>query len=71
MKRVVVLAAAAAALWAGEGKWTPQQVLKLSPADLRKQGLQLPVSRLWDPARGTGLLAAAVGLRYPRHLRHG
>lgn len=62
MKRIVVLAAAAAALWAGEGKWTPQQVLKLNPAELKRQGLQLPVSRLWDPARGTGLLAAAVNI---------
>ncbi|MBE0656829.1 MAG: S46 family peptidase [Bryobacteraceae bacterium] len=47
-------------MWAGEGKWTPQQVLKLNPAELKKQGLQLPVRRLWDPVRGTGLLAATV-----------
>jgi hypothetical protein len=60
VRRLVVLAAAAAAMWAGEGKWTPQQVLKLNPAELKKQGLQLPVNRLWDPARGTGLLAATV-----------
>jgi len=62
VKRVVVLAAAAAALWAGEGKWTPQQVLKLNQAELKRQGLQLPVNRLWDPVRGTGLLAAAVNI---------
>jgi hypothetical protein len=49
-------------LLAGEGKWTPQQVLKLDAAELRRQGLELPVSRLWDPARGTGLLAAAVNI---------
>ena len=60
--------AAAAALAAGpaaraeEGKWTPQQVLEIDAGWLKKQGLQLPVSRLWDPARGTGLLAAAVAL---------
>lgn len=45
-----------------EGKWTPQQVLQIDAGWLKKQGLQLPVSRLWDPARGTGLLAAAVAL---------
>ena len=39
---------------AEEGKWTPQQVLQIDPAWLKQQGLQLPVSRLWDPARGTG-----------------
>lgn len=49
-------------LCAEEGKWTPQQVLQLDPAWLKQQGLQLPVSRLWDPQRGTGLLAAAVAV---------
>lgn len=47
---------------AEEGKWTPQQVLQIDPAWLKQQGLELPVSRLWNPARGTGLLAAAVAL---------
>ncbi len=47
---------------AEEGKWTPQQVLQIDAGWLKKQGLQLPVSRLWDPARGTGLLAATVAL---------
>ena len=47
---------------AGEGKWTPQQVLQLDTAALQRQGLQIPVSRLWDPARGTGLLAATVNI---------
>jgi len=60
VKRIVAIAATVAALWAGEGKWTPQQVLKLNPAELKRQGLELPVRRLWDPARGTGLLAATV-----------
>ncbi len=50
------------ALSGGEGKWTPQQVLELDPAWLKKEGLELPVSRLWDPKRGTGLLAAAVNI---------
>jgi len=45
-----------------EGKWTPQQVLELDPAWLRQLGLQLPPERLWDPRRGTGLLAAAVNI---------
>ncbi|MBZ5725026.1 MAG: S46 family peptidase [Acidobacteriia bacterium] len=54
------LAAAAAMALADEGKWTPQQVLQLDAAWLRQQGLELPVSRLWDPQRGTGLLAATV-----------
>ncbi len=45
---------------AEEGKWTPQQVLQLDAAWLRQQGLELPVSRLWDPQRGTGLLAGTV-----------
>jgi len=47
---------------AGEGKWTPQQVLQLDAQWLKQQGLQIPVSRLWDPRRGTGLLAAAVSV---------
>jgi hypothetical protein len=47
---------------AEEGKWTPQQVLQLDPKWLKQQGLELPVSRLWDPQRGTGLLAAAISV---------
>lgn len=49
-------------LAAVEGKWTPQQVLELDRAWLRRLGLQLPVERLWDPRRGTGLLSAAVNI---------
>jgi hypothetical protein len=45
---------------ADEGKWTPQQLLQFDAAWLKKQGLELPVSRLWDPTRGTGLLAATI-----------
>ena len=47
---------------AEEGKWTPWQVLELDRSGLKKMGLQMPVSRLWDPRRGTGLLAGAVSL---------
>jgi hypothetical protein len=54
------LAAAAALARGEEGKWTPQQMLQFDAAWLKKQGLELPVSRLWDPARGTGLLAATI-----------
>jgi len=60
--RIVALSVVATAIWAGEGKWTPQQVLQLDQSWLKKQGLELPVQRLWDPARGTGLLAAAVNI---------
>lgn len=45
---------------AGEGKWTPQQILELDAKWLRAQGLQVPPKKLWDPKEGTGLLAAAV-----------
>src|SRR5262245_23743350 len=47
-------------VFAEEGKWTPQQLFQLDPAWPTRMGLQVPVSRLWDPQRGTGLLAAAV-----------
>jgi len=47
-------------LFAAEGKWTPQQVVELEPAWLKEQGLQIQPSKLWDPQRGTGLLAATV-----------
>ena len=61
----VLVGLCAAGLAAGlargeEGKWTPQQLLQFDPAWLKQQGLEVPVSRLWNPARGTGLLAATV-----------
>lgn len=62
IRLICVFFAAIALLAAGEGKWTPMQVLELDAAWLKKQGLRLPVSRLWDPARGTGLLAGAVNI---------
>ncbi|HEY3440584.1 MAG TPA: S46 family peptidase [Paludibaculum sp.] len=62
VKWAALAAAGCMALAGGEGKWTPQQVLELDPAWLKREGLALPVSRLWDPRRGTGLLAAAVNI---------
>jgi hypothetical protein len=60
MKRLALLLLLTHSLLAAEGKWTPQQVLELDPKWLAQQGLQLPPSRLWDPQRGTGLLAATI-----------
>ena len=63
MKRLLpllLLLLSALPLFALEGKWTPQQVLQLDAAWLKKQGLQLPPSRLWDAKCDTGLLAGAV-----------
>ncbi|QSQ18636.1 S46 family peptidase [Pyxidicoccus parkwayensis] len=61
-KTLLLLSLIAAPALAGEGKWTPQQVLELDPAWLRAQGLQIPPKKLWDPQRGTGLLAGAVNV---------
>lgn len=60
MKRAALLLLLASSAFAGEGKWTPQQVLQLDAAWLKKQGLELPRSRLWDEARGAGLLSATI-----------
>ncbi len=59
---VLSLLLSAASGHALEGKWTPQQVLELDSAWLKSIGLELPPSRLWDPARGTGLLAATINI---------
>jgi hypothetical protein len=61
-KTLALLALVAAPALAGEGKWTPQQVLELDPKWLKAQGLQLPPQKLWDPQRGTGLLAGTVNV---------
>ncbi|MFE8596776.1 S46 family peptidase [Archangium violaceum] len=61
-KTLLLLSLVAAPALAGEGKWTPQQVLELDPAWLKAQGLQVPPKRLWDPKRGTGLLAGTVSV---------
>jgi len=45
---------------AEEGKWTPSQFLQFDTKWLQRQGLELPVSQLWDSRRGTGLLAATI-----------
>ena len=58
--RATCLLFALSAARAEEGKWTPQQLLQFDPAFLKQQGLELPVQRLWDSQRGTGLLAAAI-----------
>ena len=47
---------------AGEGKWTPQQVLAQGPAWVRAQGFGLPLERLWEEKAGGGLLANALQL---------
>lgn len=56
----VFLAIAAVPALAYEGKWTPQQVLELGESQLRSLGLKVPPKKLWDPDRGTGLLAGTV-----------
>jgi hypothetical protein len=48
--------------FAGDGKWTPQQVLAQGPAWVKAQGFGLPLERLWDEKAGDGLLANAVQL---------
>ena len=58
---LLALLVAAPAL-AGEGKWTPQQVLQQGPAWVKAQGFGLPLERLWDEKAGGGLLANAVQL---------
>jgi hypothetical protein len=68
MKRIVLpllllcLALQTSTSFALEGKWTPQQVLQLDPAILKKEGLEIPPASLWDPKLGTGLLAATVNV---------
>src|SRR5262249_31157386 len=60
--RIILLAAALFSASAEEGKWTPQQILQFDAKWLKQQGLEIPVSRLWDPGRGTGLLAATASV---------
>ena len=47
---------------AGEGKWTPQQVLELGPGWVAEQGFDIPLEKLWDAERGGGLLANAIDI---------
>ena len=59
---VLTLNLVALSLFAGDGKWTPQQVLELGPTWVREQGMELPLEKLWDADAGGGLLANAIGL---------
>jgi hypothetical protein len=52
----------ASSLPAADGKWTPQQVREIDPVWLKKQGLEISPEKLWNPKRGTGLLAATVNV---------
>jgi hypothetical protein len=52
MKKLLVLLFLTTSLLAGEGKWTPQQVLELDPKWLAQQGLELPPSRQLRPGLG-------------------
>ncbi|HWR54789.1 MAG TPA: S46 family peptidase [Bryobacteraceae bacterium] len=61
-RKSVLAFALALPLLAVDGKWTPQQVLQLDPAWLKKLGLELPPEKLWNPQTGTGLLAATVNI---------
>ncbi len=47
---------------AGEGKWTPQQILELGPDWVRERGFDLPIGELWDAEKGGGLLANAIDI---------
>jgi hypothetical protein len=58
----LALALAAGPLGAGEGKWTPQQILELGPEWLHEQGFDVPLERLWDADEGGGLLANAIDI---------
>jgi hypothetical protein len=62
MTRPLLFLLLAAPALAGEGKWTPQQVLAQGPGWVKAQGFGLPLDRLWDEKAGGGLLANAVQL---------
>ncbi len=47
---------------AGEGKWTPQQVLAQGEGWVKQQGFRVPLARLWNAKTNTGLLSNAVQL---------
>ena len=57
----VVVAAAAPTARADEGQWMPRQIAELDGAKLRKQGLQLAPSEIWNADDG-GLIRAIVNL---------
>lgn len=64
MTRALVVGAllASGAALAGEGKWTPQQVLELGPQWVKQQGFQLPLDKLWNEKKHGGLLTNAIAL---------
>ncbi|MBK7865271.1 MAG: S46 family peptidase [Archangiaceae bacterium] len=62
MGRVLAFLFLPALAFAGEGKWTPQQVLELGPAWVKSQGFALPLEKLWSEKKGGGLLGNAVAL---------
>jgi hypothetical protein len=59
---LLILVLAASPALAGEGKWTPQQVLELGPDWVREQGFEIPLEKLWDADEGGGLLANAIDI---------
>jgi hypothetical protein len=59
---LLLLAFVAAPALAGEGKWTPQQVLELGPDWVRGQGFEIPLDELWNADEGGGLLANAIDI---------
>jgi Peptidase S46 len=66
LRRLMTVCAAVgclpAAVFAAEGKWTPQQVQQLGAAWVKQQGFAVPLNTLWDPVKNQGLLANAVQL---------
>ncbi|MBL8217109.1 MAG: S46 family peptidase [Bryobacterales bacterium] len=59
MRLILAIVMVTSAL-AEEGKWTPAQLLRFPAPELRRMGLHVPASKLWDARRGTGLLSAAI-----------
>ncbi len=62
LSALLLSAAYAPPAFALDGKWTPAQVLDIDAGWLKKQGLRLPPSALWDAKRGTGLLTGTVNI---------
>jgi Peptidase S46 len=62
LSALLISAAFAPPALALDGKWTPAQVLDIDAAWLKRQGLTLPPSALWDAKRGTGLLTGTVNI---------
>ncbi|MBL8226996.1 MAG: S46 family peptidase [Bryobacterales bacterium] len=56
----VLIGLLACSLLAEEGKWTPPQMLEFDAKHLASLGLRIAPRDLWDPAKGSGLLSAAI-----------